>query len=122
MHAHIYLYIKEQLTEFEHEPATLGERCTVTSAIVLFLLGVVGAVSVETSYPRPSLWPTLAAACFSLSFAEFVGLMRVYECVWVYVESSVGQKFTNAFSFCRRRFLSLRCFCTRHFVLSNLKY
>lgn len=33
MYAQIYK-INEQLTEFEQEPATLGERCTVTSAIV----------------------------------------------------------------------------------------
>lgn len=92
-----------QLTEFEHEPATLGERCTVTRAIefclslLLFLL------------QRVRIQGLRCGLCWPFSFAypllRFVGLMCV--CVNVCMLSQVlGRKFTNAFSFCRRRFLS----------------
>jgi len=58
--------IQEQLTEFEHEPATLGERCTVTSAIVFcaFLL----AVLMILLRIQGLLLVSKLAACFSYPF------------------------------------------------------
>lgn len=85
MHAHIYFYIKEQLTEFEHEPATLGERCTVTSAIVFcfcWVLLVLFLLKLRIQGLRYGLhWPPRVFPYPLLSSLGLCVSMSVYGCM-----------------------------------------